>query len=386
MTERIRSLFDAAIADVRPRTDDPVPEVLLRGQAARRRNLIMTGGASIAAVAVIATGVLVADNWIGADAPPANQDERVEPLAPPWPSERPTEQPGWPSPLVDATVTESEVKVNGLLLELRNGWQAVQADGAHLTDCEVDPQSIIINVGGLPGGDCNARAQIEVNGWPQSISPEAFEPQPELPTDFERPDDAAQDHLTAAEVILPGGHPVWISRHDVEETFSWSGNWRPFYLTAPWANVGLYIETPVDDLEALLDSISSEPVAPSRLALPGPGSGVGISGGNQKPVSSSEPAVVAGVLDRLRALDRPVEADALPCTGAEELTPGLTLAGSDMATIGLSYPSGMPAAQILVSTTDECAFATSSMGGRVWLPEGFYAEIRALIESGADDE
>ena len=59
MTERIRELLDEAVADIRPRDPDPVPEVLRRGRA-RRRQLAAAGAAAAVVAAVLATGGVVA--------------------------------------------------------------------------------------------------------------------------------------------------------------------------------------------------------------------------------------------------------------------------------------------------------------------------------------
>ncbi|MGN9811926.1 hypothetical protein ACTMSW_21515 [Micromonospora sp. BQ11] len=373
MTERIRSLLDAAVADTRPRVADPVAEVLRRRRVDRRRHLATAGAAGAVAVALLATGGLVAANRTGTGTPAANPSASTDAArtSPPLPSKRPTGVGGPPERrLVVAKVTDSDVRINnGLILGIRSGWRVVQGDSPkQVTDCEITPGSILVNVNWVPGGACDSRAQIQVRPW----QPRSYD---RAPTRFSE---------GVSEVILPGGQPAWLTDNEVRNvrTFERS-TWTAFNVYLPWAGAGLVVETPSEELDDLLGSISSEAVPPGRLVLPDSAQTASLAGAKRDRLDSTDASAVGKVLDRLRGLDRAVDDGELPCASARQLTPLWKAASTDMATLTLTYPSGMPQAVIAISSTDDCPFATSSMGGRVWLPAGFLAEIRALLTPGA---
>jgi hypothetical protein len=82
----------------------------------------------------------------------------------------------------------------------------------------------------------------------------------------------------------------------------------------------------------------------------------------------------------LSALDQPVQTGELPCAGAEQVTDTWRLAGTEMA--GLTFTDTKvhnASATVAISTGDSCAFATSSLGGRVHLPAGFLARVEQLL-------
>ncbi|MFC4019658.1 hypothetical protein ACFOW4_17175 [Micromonospora sp. GCM10011542] len=374
MTERIRSLLDAAAAETRPRVVDPVSEVLRRGRASRRRHLATAGVASAVAVALLGTGGLVAANRTGAGMLAANPSPSTDTArtSPPLPSERPIKGAATPPdrPKVSVRVTDSDVRINGLILKVRSGWQVVQGDGGKpVTDCEIAPGSILVNANWAPGGDCDARAQIQVRPWqPQSYPLGA-------PTRFSE---------GVSEVILPGGQPAWLTDNDVRNFRAFKrSSWAAFNVNMPWAGAALTVETPTGELDTLLGSVSSEAVSPGRLVLPDSAQTAILAGAKQDRLDSTDAVAVAKVLKRLRGVDRVVNDGELPCASAQQLSPVWKAAGRDMATLTLTYPSGMPEAVIAISSTDACAFATSSMGGRVWLPAGFLAEVRALLAPGS---
>jgi hypothetical protein len=364
MTERIRSLLDVAVADTRPRVVDPVSEVLRRGRAHRRHRLAVAGAAGAVTIALLATGGLVAANGGGGGTTTANPSPSASaPLTlPSLPGK------GRNRPTVAATVTDGEVRANGLILTVPNGWQVVHDSDRQVTDCDVVPRSVLINVRWSPGGNCDARAQIKVTPW----GPESH--RSGMPKTFSE---------GISEVVLPGGQPAWLTDNDVGNfrVFERSG-WAAFTTGFPWAGTGLDIEVAPEELDLVLDSISSEPVTPGRLVLPDTSPRASLGQRDRNRIDSTNASAIAQVLGRLRGLDRVVQTDDLPCASAPPLTPGRKLAGKDMAALTLHYPSGAAQAVVAIGGTDECAFATSSMGGRVWLPAGFLAEIRALLGNG----
>ncbi|MBE1486238.1 hypothetical protein [Plantactinospora soyae] len=363
MTERIRSLLDAAVADTRPRVVDPVSEVLRRGRAHRRHRLAVAGAAGAVTIALLATGGLVAANRGGGGTTTANPSPSVSapPTLPSETSRRPSSR-----RTVAATVTDGEVRANGLVLTVPDGWQVVPESGQQVTDCDVVPRSVLINVRWSPGGDCDARAQIQVGSWGtmsyRSESPKKFSE-------------------GISEIVLPGGQPAWLTDNDVGN-FRVKGPWAAFNIGFPWAGTSFGVEVAQQELDLVLGSISSEPVVPGRLVLPDTSPFVALGQRDRDRIDSADTSAISQVLERLRGLDQVVQTDELPCASPLPLTPSRKLAGKDMAALTLHYPSGPAQALVAISSTDECAFATSSMGGRVWLPAGFLAEIRALLADG----
>ncbi|MFC6019247.1 hypothetical protein ACFP2T_23945 [Plantactinospora solaniradicis] len=365
MTERIRSLLDAAVADTRPRVVDPVSEVLRRGRAHRRHRLAITAAAGTVAIALLATGGLVAANRGSGGTTTANPSPSASapPTLPSEASKRPNSR-----PTVAATVTDGEVRANGLILAAPKGWQVVQGGGQQMTDCDVVPRSVLINVRLGPGGNCNSPARINVGPWG---------------TKSYRSEESKKFSEGISEIVLPGGQPAWLTDNDVENfrVFERSGA-AAFNMGFPWAGTAFGIEVAPEELDLVLGSISSEPVAPGRLVLPDNSPTAALGQRDRDRIDSTNASAISQVLERLRGLDRVVQPDELPCASAQPLTPSRKLAGKDMAALTLHYPSGPAQAVVAISSTDECAFATSSMGGRVWLPAGFLAEIRALLADG----
>ncbi|MCM0675006.1 hypothetical protein NCC78_09935 [Micromonospora phytophila] len=375
MTERIRSLLDAAVAETRPRAAAPVPEVLRRSRAARRRRLATAGAAGVVAVALLATGGLVAAARTGTTPAGTDPSAAAGPIPPPLPSVRPTvlPSPGWrPWPKVAATVVDGTVRVHGLILPVPDGWQVHNDPPQPLTDCQISQGSVLINVDHAPSGmECpQVPAQIHVNRWQPSVYP------PGLPAKF---------HEGISEVVLPGGYPAWLTDNEVNnvrasQRYEWSAVSQ---VQLPWAGAALAWEMSSGSVPGFISSITSEPVPARRLGLPDNAPTARLTIRDQEQIDSTDASSVSRVLDRLRELDQVVQDGELPCASAPELVPGWRLAGKDMASLTLSYPSGMPQAVVAISSTDDCAFATSSLGGRVWLPPGFLAELRGLLAPGA---
>ncbi|RZU71784.1 hypothetical protein EV384_0117 [Micromonospora kangleipakensis] len=370
MTERIRSLLDAAVADARPRAADPVPEVLRRSRAARRRHLATAGAAGVVAVALLTTGGLVAG---GAGTTPAGTDPSAAagPTPPALPSIAPTKG-AYERPKVAATVVDGAVRIHGLILPVPDGWQVLSDPPEPLSDCQIPEGSVLINVGYRPSGmDCpKVPAQIHVRWWQPPVGRIG------RPRQF-------QEGLS--EVVLPGGQPAWLTDNEVNNVrASQRHEWSVVSeVQLPWAGADLAWEMTSKSVPAFVSSVTSDPVPARRLVLPETASSAYLAVRSQDQIHSTDASAVSRVLDRLRGLDRVVRDGELPCASAPELVPGWRLAGKDMVRLTFSYPSGLPQAVVAISSTDDCAFATSSMGGRVWLPPGFLAELRGLLAPGA---
>jgi hypothetical protein len=145
MTEKIRALLDEGVAGVEPRDPDPVPDLLRRGRA-RRRHLAVAGAAGAVAVAVLATGGIVATNRSMPDNPPASQPATSPSGKVKGQKEEPVR--------IDATVAGGFVRTGGLAVPIPQGWQVIQ--DKRLDRCDIPADSVLINVMQLPGGTCNA--------------------------------------------------------------------------------------------------------------------------------------------------------------------------------------------------------------------------------------
>lgn len=372
MTERIRSLLEAALADTHPRTADPLPEVLRRGRASRLRHRAVVGVSGAAAVALMATGSLAVLNERPAETPAASSAASGDSgqISPPLPSELSKEAVGRQK--LTTTVTDSEVQVYGLTLSAADGWEIADDTGdSPVTRCDFTSRSIVVDSRVGPSGKCKLRRQIWVNSWQPmtymyDLSPTAF-------------------NEGVSEVVLPGGQPVWLSDHDVNNfTLFKRGGWAGFNATVPWAGATLSADTPTEELDDVLSMVRGAEVQPRPLILPDSAGSAHLAGTGKARIDATDADVVGEVIKRLAELDQVVEEGELPCEPAEQLSGVWQLAGKDMAKLTLTYPSGMPQAVIAISSTDECAFATSSMGGRVWLPDGFLADIQALLSTGTE--
>ncbi|HEV8569138.1 MAG TPA: hypothetical protein VGQ92_19005 [Actinoplanes sp.] len=356
MTEKIRALLDEAVAGVGPRDPDPVPDLLRRGRA-RRRHLAVAGAAGAVAVAVLATGAIVATNRSMPDNPPASQPSTSPSSEVKGQKEEPVR--------IEATVAGGFVRTGGLAVPIPQGWQVIQ--DKRLDRCDIPADSVLINVMQLPGGSCNLYPQISVDRW----GPHA------LPA-------MVSELGTVSEVILPAGQPVWLDINELGHMRSVrkkAGNrFTVAQPSMPWANVGLTVQGQKSQIDAVLRGISADPVTPARLTLPRTSAAVQLNLGDDKQLTSTDQAVIEQVLGLLSALGQPVRTGELPCAGAEQVTDTWRLAGTEMA--GLTFTDAKvhtASATVAISTGDSCAFATSSLGGRVHLPAGFLARVEQLL-------
>jgi hypothetical protein len=339
MTERIRALLDEAVAGVGPRNPDPVPEVLRRGRA-RRRRLAVAGAAAAVAVAVFAVGGIVATNRGTSGKTPASR-----PSSEPAPVER-----------FDASVSGGYVRTSGLAVPIPPGWPVIQ--DRRLTYCEVPANALLVNVA-MTDAPCEPNRHAFVGPW----------------RPFGTPASVAELALIN-EVVLPGGQPLWLSSNGLANVRAAPSA----SVIAPWAAASVSIRGQRSQVEALLGGITADPVAPARLTLPATSPAVQLSVSAEKQLTSTDPAVIEQVRALLAALDRPVRPAELPCPGAKKVTGTWKLAGAGMAALIFTDARGHEAtATVAISTGDTCAFATSSLGGRVHLPAGFLGRVEQLL-------
>ncbi|MEU8229990.1 hypothetical protein AB0C12_10335 [Actinoplanes sp. NPDC048967] len=334
MTERIRALLDEAVAGVGPRSPDPVPEVLRRGRA-RRRRLAVAGTAAAVAVAVFAVGGIVAANRGTSGKTPAS---------------RPS------SEHFEATVSGGYVRTGGLAVPIPPGWPVIQ--DKRLTYCEVPANVFLVNVA-MTDAPCGPTRHAFVGPWRPYGTPASV-----------------AELALINEVVLPGGQPLWLSGNELANVRAAPSA----SVNAPWAAASISIRGQRPQVEALLRGITANPVPPARLTLPETSPAVQLSVSAEKQLTSADPAVIEQVRALLAALDQPVRPGELPCPGATKVTGTWKLAGTDMAALTFTDPIGhLASAEVAISAGDTCAFATSSLGGRVHLPAGFLGRVEQLL-------
>jgi hypothetical protein len=334
MTERIRELLDEAVAGVGPRSPDPVPEVLRRGRA-RRRRLAVAGAAAAVAVAVFAAGGVVATNRGTSGKTPASRPSGEH---------------------FDATVGGGYVRTGGLAVPIPPGWSVIR--DKRLTYCEVPANAFLLNVT-MTDAPCDPIFKASVHRW----------------RPYGTPASVAELGLIN-EVVLPGGQPLWLSKNELANVRAAPAA----NVNAPWAAVSVSIRGQRPQVEALLRGITADPVAPARLTLPATSPAVQLSVSAEKQLTSTDPAVIEQVRALLAALDQPVRPEELPCPGAKKVTGTWKLAGAGMAALTFTDARGrLATATVAISGGDTCAFATSSLGGRVHLPAGFLGRVEQLL-------
>ncbi|MEU8081927.1 hypothetical protein AB0B31_41505 [Catellatospora citrea] len=305
-----------------------------------------------------------------------------------WPGTAPREVAASPSPLpsplprvLEPEVVDGEVRFNGLIIPLAKGWKYREVETA-VDYCAIEPKTVVLAMNGLsPGGDCTAHAQIQLSdGW--------------LPYYNAHPALLARKFsLGFNEIVLPGGQPLWLDDNEVHNIVrGMQSSFTAGGLAAPWAAARLSYEMTPAEAATVLQSIRGLPAPVTRLVVPDGVTDVYLNLHGET-VHSTDPAVVKQVIEQLRGLERMVQPSELPCAGAKVISPrlpGWSLAAKDMAQLDLVTvnPSASPAnartsvlnrVTVGIGTSTECSYATSSDGGRVWLPAGFAAELHQLI-------
>jgi hypothetical protein len=358
MTKRTRALLEQAVADVTPRVADPSSDIVRRAVARRRRSAWVT--AAIAAVAVVSVLTVVklalpSDKAPAVSASPSQANPMPE-IPPPL------------RPRVEGT----GLHLNSLVLPLTNGWKYKRYEDPSAVDyCSIPPKTIAYTNGGVAPGDCDARPQVTF-GQSRGLRPSG-------------PPIGPAGGIN--EVVLPGGQPVWLDDNEVANfTIGSKTTFLAAAFNAPWARIGVYLEMPTTMDGSFLGGIRADVVPPARLSMPeAPTTVYVIVDGNL--VSSTAPTTIREVIDRLKALDQVVDSSQPVCPGGPKVGPVWRLAGQHMAEV--TFTAYDPVRRIdwvlgtvAVSTSPTCAFATSSLGGRVWLPAGFAAQLHELVGSG----
>jgi hypothetical protein len=359
MTTHTKALLDEAVADVMPRVADPSAAIVRRAIVQRRRSTWAV--ASITAVAVFAALAAVKVALPTDKAPPAVG------ASPSTPKVEVSRKP------LDVKADGNALHLNTLVLPLTDGWKYQRYDGSAVDYCSIPPQTIAYAVHGVAPGDCNAQPGVEV-GPDRGLPPNG------VPV-------AVRNLRGINEVVLPGGQPVWLSDNSAGDfAAADKSGFLAMDFNAPWAQVGVYVEMPPALESGFFGGVRSEPVAPARLSVPDGANGVYVVIDRQL-VSSTAPATITEVTNRLKALDQPVDPSQPVCPGGRQVGPVWQLAAEHMAEVIFTgpdptYPADRILATIAVSTSPTCTFATSSFSGRVWVPTGFATQIRDLVTSG----
>jgi len=300
----------------------------------------VAGAAAAVAVAVFAVGGVVATNRGTSGKTPASRPsgERA-------PLER-----------LDATVSGGYVRTGGLAVPIPPGWPVIQ--DKWLTYCEVPANAFLVNVS-MADAPCDPASKASVHRW----------------RPYSTPASVAELRLIN-EVVLPGGQPLWLSSNELANVRAAPS----VNVNAPWAAASVSIRGQRSQVEALLRGITADPVAPARLKLPATSPAVQLSLSAQKQLTSTDPAVIEQVRALLAALDQPVRPEELPCPGAKKVIGTWKLAGADMVALTFIDARGHQAtATVAINTGNNCAVATSSLGGRVHLPPGFLGRVKQLL-------
>jgi hypothetical protein len=206
MDERVRSLLDFAVADVRPQARHPALQIMRRARVQRRRRAVAGAAGMVALTLVAAAGGTVADGRFGGldrrgVAVASGGSGRTVPGSTPTPR-----------------VVDGVVQVGGLDVPVPAGWRVVE--GRHLRYCDVGPHTVL--VGGVanpsPAGPCHSSPTVQVDlSYPAHIQPIGRNP---------------VAHVD--ELIHATGQPVWrqASGNFVIVTFPWSGARLVFSNTA----------------------------------------------------------------------------------------------------------------------------------------------------------
>lgn len=359
MTERLRELLDAAVAEVRPRRSDPVSDIVRRSRAGRRR--VAVAGALMSVLLVVGGGVAVGGVLRGAGGGPGGPAASSGPTrsTPKPTSAAPTAgapfRPVAPTPATPRVVG-GKVRSGGLTLPVPAGWRV---QGLPATDDCLPARTITLGWRPVHDGRCVHDRVISVWGVAggQSI--------PGIPTPV------------TSQLLLPGGQPAWLGMgaHGSPDPLGKRPGLRTVEMYVPWSGTWLELNVGYDDLTRILATVRTEPAAPSRLVLhpDALGGGYFVPASDQPTVDAwstrrREPATQ--VLERLRALTDVV----LPgqeCGKAGEPAVAIHLFPSDGAMTGNDT--------VVITESDGCYQATSANGGRVRVPPGLAEQLRPFF-------
>jgi hypothetical protein len=339
MNERFQALLDDAVSGLEPADPDPVPAIVARGRAARRRTI----GAGVLA-AVLLAGLAVAAGVRGADRTAPDPVDLA--VSVPTPTPR----------VVGRTVVAGAVT-----LPVPDGWRVVT--GSRKAPCgELKNTVLIYGPDTLP---CQY-APIMVTGLSTVLLPAR--------TTYVGQEMVA---LPPSPYTLRGGAPAWLTRPVDDESLDPRGKADGYSYTntliVPWSKVMVIFGVPGSRQQRILDSISvAESPGTGRLALTDTVTEADLTrSGDGAPASGSVggTAKIDTVLRLLRAQHETVD-NRHACTAPGLPVARLSLTGKTMPPSLPPSPKGsyfvVPNVTVIISLGD-CREAVSSNGGRVRL-------------------
>ncbi len=356
VTERIRQLLDEAVADLEPEDRDPVPAVVRRGRAARRRTAALAG---IVTFALLAGGLVAGQRFIGAAPPPA-ADGDIEQSATP-------------------RVENGMVVAGAMQLPIPEGWKVVKASPAN--KCETMTKTILLIGSGNRG--CQ-NAVVEVSRA-SSRNPGGIL----IPSkDGNSPFDSGLI-TSPVSITLAGGEPGWLeSGLDSAEmkTGRYPANNYTNSLLLPWSQVSVGLRMDGTEDRRIIESIRTSPRRSGVLTLPAKVGGVVLVLSDEQ-AKATDRATIDEVLHLLRQQTNVVrDADACASAGQESIRlivdpPGP--AQPSPAPVSLWDMDTSNATTIIIATGEGCQEAVSSTGGRVRLTNATLFVLKNLLGLGA---
>jgi hypothetical protein len=370
VTQRIRALLDEAVADLEPRSHDPVAAVVGRGRAARRRTML----AATLAIALLAGG-LAAGGWAVVSRGTGGDSSTA--------ADSPVDRPPTPH------VVDRVVIAGALRLPVPAGWQVDTASAAE--PCTTLTKTILIFVSNNRG--CQY-APVEVYGT-VNINPGG-----EVAW---MPKGGTLDGLilsSPVSVTLRGGEPGWLSYDLGADALKPP---KPGYyntLILPWSQVMLQLRGDGAEERKIIESIRTVPSGSGRLAVPDTAAlveltmpdakGRNLPAGHAK---TSAPAAIASVIRLLREQKTVVDDDKA-CASAAQYGARLTFSSAFAAAAeGATWPRSATASRppdpvpedtttVIITVGGRCQEAVSSDGGRVRLSDATLAQLKHLFGIG----
>jgi hypothetical protein len=344
MNERLRALLDDAVSDLEPVNPDPVPAIVARGRAARRRTVVAGALATVLLAGLaVAAGPRVTDS-AGPVSPAAAQ--------PPTPY------------VVGRTVVAGDVTV-----PIPQGWRVVV--GSPNAPCGKLKNTVLIY--GADAAHCQY-APIEVSGMPKMYVSGRGVYAGQTMVDF-----------PPSPYTLRGGAPAWLAEPVTDESNVPKGAGYSYTNTmiVPWSKVMVLFAVPGPQQQQIIDSISVTPSPrPGRLLFQDNVSSASLvrptAGGAEPDYGTVNGASrIDALLRLLRAQHKTVDSRHA-CTSPELPAARLTLESIDPV-----QPPSLPATPSangrgrVISVTEttviislgDCREAVSSSGGRVGLSQ-----------------
>lgn len=377
MSQQVKELLDSAVADVEPRSTDPVRTVVRRARIARLRAIVISG----LAVTVAVAGGLVAVRQVTGDGPAQLGAPSAE-QPPPVPQ-----------------VRDGRIVAGSVSLPIPQGWQVAPAGS---DPCEYPPRTVrTVHVGQEPSWNQEnavCRPDLEVEGsWKATVPISYLGLAPgHAPVSVVTTGDGLT--LTPKMIILRGGEPAWLDTAPLGDGTSRTR------LVMPWSKVIITLHVADEVQRQIIGSITAPARRPAGLVLPDQAAYITLTEprrGNRaadiEVVTSANE--VGKVLDLLHAA---TVADKRGCARQGDATAQLVIttefappntgnkaaaASADVTDFSGPQLRVPPEAwqqqltTVVISLADGCFEAVSSSGGRARLTPAAVAELETLFKA-----